>query len=292
MSEKTVLVTGSTDGIGKQTALELARLGYRVILHGRSLARIQQAQAEIALAVPTARLEGVVGDFASLSQVRAMAGQVIARFQRLDALVNNAGVYLSERLLSQDGYEMHFAVNHLAPFLLTHLLLGCLRQSAPARIVTVSSGMHQGGRIEYDNLQGERNFSGGRSYSNSKLANVLFTVELAERLRTGGVAPELMGMPPESRGVTPELMGVTANVLDPGAVDTKMLRANVSGFIGTSLAQGASTPVYLVTSPEVEGVSGLYFKNSRPATCSPLAQDAALRREFWQISEQLVGIAR
>ncbi len=290
MIEKTVLVTGSTDGIGKQTALELARLGYRVILHGRNLARIQQTQAEIALAVPTARLEAAAADFSSLNQVRAMATKVIDRFPRLDALVNNAGVYQHERQLSQDGFELHFAVNHLAHFLLTHLLLERLRHSAPARIVTVSSGMHESGRIEFDNLQGERKFSGGRSYSNSKLANVLFTFELAERLRASGEAPELKGVTPELKGVTPELLGVTANALDPGAVDTKMLRANYPGFKGTSLARGAATSVYLVTSPEVAGVSGQYFKNSRPAPSSPLAQDAALRQEFWKISERLVGI--
>ncbi len=269
MSRQTILVTGASDGIGKQTALELARLGCRVILHGRTLARVQQAQAEIARAVPGASVETISADFAELRQVRGMAEEVRERFANLNGLVNNAGVFLRERRLSADGFELHFAVNHLAPFLLTNLLLQPLRANAPARIVTVSSTLHQSGRIEWDNLQGERSFSGGKAYSNSKLANVLFTVELAEKLRGSRV---------------------TANALHPGTVDTKLLRGVYPGMNGISVAQGAETSVWLACAPAMTGVTGQYFEARQRVECSPLAQDVALRQELWRVSARLCGL--
>ena len=269
MNEKIVLITGSTDGIGKQTALELARLGFLVLVHGRSPERAHRAVEELAGAVPGARLEAVAADFSALREVRRMADEVLQRFPRLDVLVNNAGVLLHERKLSQDGFELTFAINHLAHFLLTNLLLERLKVSTPARIVTVSSGLHQHSSIDFEDLQNGKSFSGMRAYSSSKLANVLFTVELAERLRGSGV---------------------TANALDPGAINTKMLRTAYPGMSGGSLEAGASTAVYLASSPEVEGESGKYYARQRPAIPSSLVQDRKLCRRLWQVSEQMVGI--
>lgn len=269
MNPTTILVTGASDGIGKQTALDLARLGCRVILHGRSAERVQQAHAEIARAVPGAQLETITADLAELRQVRGLAQEAQERFADLNGLINNAGVFLRERRLSADGFELHFAVNHLAAFLLTNLLLERLRSNAPARIVTVSSTLHLNGSLEWDNLQGERKFSGSRAYSNSKLANVLFTVELAERLRGSRLS---------------------ANTLHPGTVDTKLLRGVFPGLSGISVAEGADTSVWLATSAAVTGVTGQYFEGRQRVACSPLAQDAALRRELWRISAQLCGL--
>ena len=198
-----------------------------------------------------------------------MAGDVLGRFPRLDVLVNNAGVLLRERKLSQDGFELTFAVNHLAHFLLTHLLLERLKASAPARIVTVSSSLHRTGGIDLERLEEELRPGGTRAYSISKLANVLFSAELAERLRGSGV---------------------TSNALEPGTVDTKMLRTAYPGLQGSSVEAGAATSVYLASSPQVEGQSGGYFARSRPAVPSPLAQDADLRRRLWQISEHIAGL--
>lgn len=268
-TENWILVTGSTDGIGRQTALELARRGFGVILHGRSLARVQQVRAEITAEVPGARLEAAAADFSALREVRALAADILARFPGLNGLVNNAGLFTRERQLSADGFELQFAVNHLAPFLLTQLLLERLKANAPARIVTVSSTLHTGGQIEFDNLQGERKYSGSRAYRNTKLANLLFSMELAERLRGSGV---------------------TANALHPGAVDTKMLHTIYPELRGISPAEGAATSVYLASSPEVAGVSGQYFESCRPAPCSPLAQDAALRQQLWQVCADLASI--
>jgi NAD(P)-dependent dehydrogenase (short-subunit alcohol dehydrogenase family) len=267
---KTILITGSTDGIGKQTALELARRGFHVILHGRSPQRGQASLAEIQAAVPAARLDTLNADLSSLAQVRRLAADVQALTPRLDVLLHNAGVAVKERLLTPDGLELSFAVNHLAPFLLTHLLLDLLKASAPARVILVSSSAHTGGRIEFDNLQGERSFDAWQAYCDTKLMNVLFAAELAARLQGSGV---------------------TANSLHPGVIATKMLAASFPNAQGASVQDGAQTSVFLTSAPEVETVSGLYFKRSKPADPSPLAQDADLRRRLWQISVQLAGLA-
>ncbi len=268
MSQRTILVTGSTDGIGRATALELARRGERVILHGRNLAKVQQARDELAREVPGSALEVLAADFSALAQVRAAADEVAARFPRLDVLINNAGISMRDRQLSVDGFELTFAVNHLAVFLLTNRLLGLLQRSAPARVVTVSSMLHINAKLDFENLQGEKFYSGGRAYATSKLANVLFTVELAERVRE---------------------KGITVNCLHPGAVDTKLLRSAFPSLQGITVVQGAVTSVYLACSPEVAQVSGEYFDECRPAPRSPLASDPTARQHLWQLSEQLTA---
>jgi NAD(P)-dependent dehydrogenase (short-subunit alcohol dehydrogenase family) len=268
MKGKTVLVTGATDGIGRATALELARLGARVIVHGRSAKRIQQVVAEIqdAKGVPAEALEA---DFSSLARVRDCGSEILRRFSRLDILIHNAGVFEANRRLTIDGFESTFAINHLAPFLLTHVVLGLLRQSTPARIILVSSVTHVNSACDFNNLQGEKSYDGRKAYSLSKLANALYTIEFAHRLRGSGI---------------------TVNCLHPGVVATKLLRAGFGNMSGVSTVRGAETSVYLASSPEVEGVSGKYFVNRQEADPSPLATNAAIRTRLWQISEECVGI--
>ena len=273
MQGKTILVTGSTDGIGKQTALELACMGAHVIVHGRSLARAQAALEEIRQAVERTcgepALDILIADFSSLEQVRQMAAQVQERFPRLDVLVNNAGVFMKRRQLTPQGLEYTLVINHLAHFLLTHLLLDVLKRSAPARILNVSSNTHQWVTdVDFDNLQGERHYDGDDAYALSKLANIWFTVELAERLQGSGV---------------------TVNALHPGVINTKLLR---TGFVapGAEVSEGAETSVYLACAPQVEGVSGAYFVQKQRSGTSALSRDRELRQRFWQVSAALVGL--
>jgi NAD(P)-dependent dehydrogenase (short-subunit alcohol dehydrogenase family) len=270
MKDKTILVTGATDGIGKQTALELAGMGARVLLHGRSRARAEATLSEIRSATASRSLDLFVADLASIQQVHQLAAAVSEKYDRLHVLINNAGLIMNERQLTEDGLETTFAVNHLAHFLLTHLLLDSLKRSAPARIVNVSSMTHQGVQVDFDNLQGERSYSGYGAYSLSKLANILFTYELAERLAG---------------------TGVTANALHPGVIGTKLLRQGFGGAGGGDLGAGAQTPLYLASSPEVEGVTGQYFIRRQAVEPSALAYDRDLRRRFWEVSERLAGLS-
>jgi NAD(P)-dependent dehydrogenase (short-subunit alcohol dehydrogenase family) len=269
MLNKTILVTGSTDGIGKETARQLAQLGATIILHGRSANRCEAARDDIRATTGNPRVNFAVADLSSQRQVRQMAAELITRYDRLHVLINNAGVILPKRQLSEDGIEMSFAVNHLAPFLLTNLLLDVLKQSAPARIVNVSSTVHYDAPLKFDNLQGERKYNGVEAYKIAKLGNVLFTYELAERLKGSGV---------------------TVNCLHPGVVATKLLGAGWGWSNGLTSAQGASLSVYLATSPEVEQISGQYFEGRSPGGASPKANDVNLRRKLWNISAQLVGL--
>ncbi len=266
--EKTILITGSTDGIGRQTALELAARGHRVLIHGRNFQKGRKVSEEIRAKTGNQRIQLFIADLSSLNQVRRLARQIKDSSERLDVLINNAGVFMTERVLTEDGLEMTFAVNHLAHFLLTLLLLGLLKRSVPARVITVSSEAHRSGHIDFHNLQGERCFDGHAAYSLSKLANILFAYELAKRLQGSGI---------------------TSNCLTPGAVNTKMLRAGWGNF-GKSVEEGARTPVYLAISPEVENLSGYYFEDLRPVSTSLESLDEELRLKFWELSETLAGI--
>ncbi len=269
MRDKTILVTGATDGIGKQTALELARMGACVLAHGRSRARAEEAAEDIRRASANDRVAPIVADFASLRQVREMAGEILAEYERLDVLIHNAGVFMAERRLSEDGIEMTLAVNHIAPFLLTHLLLDLVRRSAPARIIIVSSTTHQNARIDFERLNDAGPFDGHEAYAMSKLANILFAFELAERLAGSQV---------------------TVNALHPGVIDTRLLRSGY-GAQGAGVEAGAATPVYLASSPDVATITGQYFARQRIATPSPLVHDRELRRAVWEASARLAGIA-
>ena len=258
---RTILITGATDGIGLETARQLARQGHEIVLHGRSEERAHHVRDLLLRAMPVASIHTVSADFADLAEVARMARAVSSRFPCLDVLVNNAGVYLTSRMLSRNGYEMTLAVNHLAHFLLTLSLLPLLKRSTEARVVTVSSMVHSGGHIQFEDMNGGHRFDGYAAYANSKLANVLFANELARR------EPWL-----------------ASNSLHPGVIDTKLLHAAFS-MAGAPVQEGARTSVYLAVSPEVAGITGKYFTRSAEAEASARAQDPALATELWAWSE-------
>jgi NAD(P)-dependent dehydrogenase (short-subunit alcohol dehydrogenase family) len=267
------VITGASSGIGAAGAQELGRLGAELVPVGRDERR---------LAAVAERIEGaaepLTADFASLEEVRSLAARLLERHPRIHVLINNAGTVTGKRELSADGYELVFAVNHLAPFLLTNLLLERLRESAPARVVTTSSIAHASARFDLGDLQLEREWSLGRAYGNSKLANILFTRALARRL---------------------EGANVVANCFHPGTVRTRIARdAGILRALGwraltmfaSSPAKGASTLVYLAASPEAAGVSGEYFVDSKPGRIAGRATDDDLAERLWEVSEELTGI--
>jgi NAD(P)-dependent dehydrogenase (short-subunit alcohol dehydrogenase family) len=279
MAGKSVLVTGGTGGIGKATAIGLAALGARVGITGRDPARTEAAAASIRAAPGSPSVDAFAADMSVQAGVRRLAAQVLDTYPRLDVLVNNVGGFWAHRHVTADGLEHTFALNHLAPFLLTNLLLDRLTASAPARIVTVSSGAHTSGRIDFDDLHGERNYSGQRAYSQSKLANVMFTYELARGL---------------------EGTGVTATVLHPGVVRTSFGAEDQPAYMAVMIrvarlfmktpAQGAGTPIYLASSPEVEGITGRYYANRQPKISSQASYDAIAAARLWQASADLVEL--
>ncbi|HEU0237237.1 MAG TPA: SDR family NAD(P)-dependent oxidoreductase [Candidatus Limnocylindrales bacterium] len=279
MRGKTVLITGGTGGIGRATAVGLSALGARVGITGRDRARAEAAAAAITHASGNSAVDVFVADLSSQEEVRRMAVEVLAAYPRLDVLVNNVGGFWAHRHATADGLERTFALNHLAPFLLTSLLLERLQASAPARIVTVSSGAQSMGTIDFDDLMGEPSYSGQRAYNQSKLANVLFTYELARRI---------------------DGTGVTATVLHPGMTSTAFgaedtargwgpLIAIMRRFMRTP-ARGAETSVYLASSPDVEGVSGRYFADRTAKRSHPSSYDTATSARLWRVSADLVGL--
>jgi retinol dehydrogenase-12 len=295
MAGKTCLVTGATAGIGEEAARQLARLGASVVIVGRSPDRCAAAAEAIRRQTGNPAVEAIAADLSSQAEVRRLAAEVAQRHPRLHVLLNNAGALFASRKESADGIEMTLALNHLAPFLLTNLLLDALKAGAPSRVVTVSSHAHEmAGGFDFDDPQAKKGayrdsagtlyalfaptlHPGFRQYARSKLANLLFTFELARRL---------------------EGTGVTANALHPGFVASRFVEGNgVLGWflrrwvslLGVSVEEGAKTPVYLTSSPEVEGVSGKYFVKCKQARPSRAATDEAAARRLWQLSEELVG---
>ncbi len=280
MEGKVCVVTGATGGIGRATALGLARRGARIGIVARDPGRAEATLAELRAAAPGSDPALFLADLASLAQVRRVAGEIAAKLPRLDVLVNNAGAIHRERRRTIDGLELTFAVNHLAPFLLTALLREKLGASAPARVVVVASDAHRPARLDLDDLMSERDYSAFRAYGRSKLANVMFTYALARRL---------------------EGTRVTANALHPGVVATGFGR-NDPGWLrwGVRIAapfmlsaeKGARTSLHVAASPELEGVSGRYFANERPVRSSEASYDVAAQERLWEASERLVGLAR
>ena len=271
VDQQTILVTGATDGLGRALSRELAARGATVLLHGRDPARLEKTRREIADATHSDRLRGHLADLSSLAQVRRLAREVAEAQQRLDVLVNNAGIAgRGPRELSADGYELRFAVNYLAGFLLTLELLPLLRRSAPARIVNVASIGQE--PLDFDDPMLERGYEGVRAYRQSKLAQVMFTFELAERLRAAGER------------------GVTVNALHPATLmDTKMALETFGSAMST-VAEGVEATLRLAVAPELEGVSGHYFDRLREARANPQAYDPAARRRLWDVSVALAGL--
>jgi retinol dehydrogenase 12 len=276
---RVVLVTGATNGIGRITAEALAGLGAELIVHGRDPALTERVAGDIRTSTGNAGVSTVVADFASLAQVRRMAAEIASRHSRLHVLVNNAGTTAARHTRTEDGFEWHFGVNHLAPFLLTNLLLDTVKAAAPARIVNVASAAHRRAHIDFDDLNQERRYGTFMAYSVSKLENILFTIELARRLQG---------------------TGVTANSLHPGGVATNIFRhAGLAAKIVTTLfrpmlisaEKGAKTTIYLAASPEVANISGEYFSKCRQKTPEPQAQSMADAGRLWEISAKLTGIA-
>jgi NAD(P)-dependent dehydrogenase (short-subunit alcohol dehydrogenase family) len=278
MQSQVCVVTGATSGIGKAAAAALARQGAEIIVVGRDPGRAEATAAAIqADGAPPPKVE--IADLARLDQVRALAGRLNQTLDRIDVLINNAGLVLNERQVTPDGYEHVFAVNHLAPFLLTNLLRPKLTASAPGRVITVSSDAHTAARLDLDDPNLEHGWSSWRSYSNSKLANILFTRELARRL---------------------DGTGVTANCLHPGVVRTGFGRdARPLMRVGITIAKpfmlsperGADTIVYLASSPDVAAKTGGYYVKRQLREPSAAARDDGLARRLWEISERLTGLA-
>jgi NAD(P)-dependent dehydrogenase (short-subunit alcohol dehydrogenase family) len=277
MGGNVALVTGGTSGIGKATATALAAMGADVVVVGRNRERGEQAAAEIR-ARTGGRVDLALSDLASQAEVRALAEGFRRRYDRLDVLVNNAGLVQSTRTESPDGIETTFAINHLAPFLLTNLLLDVLKESAPSRIVTVSSEAERWGNVDFEDLQSRKKYRGFPVYGMTKLANIMFTYELAERLKG---------------------TGVTATCMHPGAVNTRF-GADSTGpmtilfrlskpFMRTP-EQGADTLIWLASSPEVEGLSGRYYSDRKPIEPKKIAQDPEARRRLWEESERLTAL--
>jgi retinol dehydrogenase-14 len=278
MTGKTVLITGGTGGIGKAAAIGLASMGARVGITGRDRVRAEEAAAAIARESGAPVVDVFVGDMSSQAEVRRLADEILAAYPRLDVLLNNVGGFWAHRHVTADGLEHTFALNHLAPFLLTSLLLDRLIASAPARIVTVSSGAQSMGTIDFDDLMGEQAYSGSRAYNQSKLANVMFTYELAKRL---------------------EGTGVTATALHPGVTSTAFsaedpamgLLVKVMRPFMRSPAKGADTAVYLASSADAEGISGKYFADRKVKKSRDSSYDTAITARLWHVSADLVGLS-
>ena len=278
MRDKVCLITGATSGIGKATAFELARAGAHLVLVARNPAKGDATRTAIIAQTGNTRVDVLLCDLAEQAQVRRLASEVIRAYPRLHVLINDAGVTLTKRSLTPDAIEQVLAVNHLAPFLLTHLLLDLLKASAPARVVVVGSEAQAAGHIHLDDLSLERHYKEMVAYNQSKLANLLFTYELARRL---------------------DGSSVTVNCVHPGAVRTNFghdsggamgLIVRVARPFELSPERGAETVVYLAASPDVEGQSGLYWAHKQPKRSSAESYDADVRLRLWDESARLTGL--
>jgi len=273
---KVCLITGGSSGIGAAAAGMLAGKGGTTVIVGRNQERSRNAVNQIKKQTGDSNVDFIIADLSSLSQTCRLASDFRRRYERLDVLVNNAGVSMFRRQETTDGFEMTFAVNHLSHFLLTNLLLDMLKASSPSRIVNVSSAMHSRAHIDFDDIHGRKKYSAMKSYGQSKLANLLFTYELARRLNGSGV---------------------TVNAVHPGLVKSNLGRGGRSfssrvwrivNSFGSSPEKGAATIVYLATSPEVENVTGKYFANLKPISSSEKSYDEHTAKKLWEVSEKLV----
>ena len=280
MQGKVCIVTGANSGIGKATSLGLAKMGATVVMVCRERTKGEEAQNEIKTKSGNDAIDLLLADLSSQDSIRQLVENFLQHYTQLHVLVNNAGGVNLSRRVTVDGFEMTFAVNYLAPFLLTNLLLDKLKASAPARIVNVSSESHESAYIKMDDLQLEKKYRFMRAYGQSKLALVLFTYELARRLQG---------------------TGVTANCLHPGFVATNIGQSGVGrvgrsivklifSSLGISPEEGAKTSIYLASSPDIEGVTGKYFVKSIPVRSAPISYDESLQRQLWEESAKLVNL--
>ncbi len=279
MKGSVCMVTGATSGIGKVTALRLAQQGTTVVVVGRSMEKSEATVRQIEQQTGNSSVEFMLADSSSQQDIRQLAEGFKRRYQRLDVLVNNAGAIMFSRQESVDGIEMTLALNHLSYFLLTDLLLEPLKSGAPSRIINVSSSAHSKAKMDFDDLQSLKRYRGFRAYARSKLANLLFTYELAKRL---------------------EGTGITVNALHPGLVATNLMANNgrigrllrvLLSLKGISEEEGAQTSIFLATSPEVEGNTGQYFVNQMAVQSSPASYDKSAAGRLWQASAELTGLA-
>ena len=272
---KTAIITGATSGIGKVTALAIAREGAHLVLPVRNMEKGEALREEIISETGNKSIELMSCDLASLDSIRSFAKSFLTKYDQLHLLVNNAGLWESKRKESSDGIEMNFAVNHLAPFLMTNLLLDVIKKSAPARIINVSSTAHKYAKMNFDDLEGEKRWDSMKSYAQSKLSNIFFTRKLAREL---------------------EGTGVTVNCLHPGVVSTNLFD-NMPGFFRRifglfmiSSEKGAETSIFLATSPEVENISGAYFKKKKRAKTTRHAEDMKAADILWEVSKEYCGL--
>ncbi|MBN1284573.1 MAG: SDR family oxidoreductase [Anaerolineae bacterium] len=263
------MVTGATDGIGKATAHALAAQRMMVVLVGRNPQKGAATVEHIAADTGNPNVDFLLADLSSQADIRALAAAFVEKYQRLDVLINNAGGLFAARRESVDGIEMTFALNHLSYFLLTNLLLDTIIAGAPARIINVSSGMHSGAVLDFNDLENKKDYSAWRAYGESKLANILFTYELARRLKG---------------------TGVTANALHPGVVATHFGADSGYRARGISPEEGAQTGIYLATAAAVEEVTGRYFVNCKPVPSSKVSYNGADAKRLWEISARMTGL--
>lgn len=278
MKDRTVLVTGGTSGIGRATAVGLAAMGARVAITGRDRDRAERAADDIR-AAGSPHVDVFLADHSSQAGVRRLAEQVLQALPRLDVLVNNVGGYWNHRHVTSDGLERTFALNHLAPFLLTNLLLDRLSEASSARVVTVSSNAQGMGRIDLDDLQGERSYSGARAYNQSSFANVLFTYELARRLGQGSVTTNVLH---------PGVVSTSFGAEDPAGVQ-RLLVPLIRPFM-RSPTQGAATSIHLASEPDLDHVTGQFFVNSKSKRSSRRSYDVEAAARLWQVSSDLAGL--
>lgn len=267
INEQTILITGATDGIGKITALQFAKQNAHVLVHGRNNEKLNGVVEELKNESGNKNIEGLIADFSSLTEVRRLAEEVIAKYSRLDVLINNAGVGFDDDRKSKDGYELRFAVNYFAPFLFTQLLLPALRKASPSRIVNVSSaGQHP---VDFNDIMLEKKFDAVKAYRQSKLALIMFTIELAEQLKDDNI---------------------TVNSLHPGTyLDTNMVRrSNIKPW--GKPETGADAEVFLAVSRSLDGVTGKYFNVKTEAKADSQAYDKQARKRLWELSIQLTNI--
>ncbi|MFW9882710.1 MAG: SDR family oxidoreductase [Candidatus Thorarchaeota archaeon] len=267
MEDKIILITGSTDGIGYQAAIELAKSEYHIIVHGRNREKAEITTKKIEKLTNKNNLSIVYADLRSFVQIKEMVNDIYDHFDRLDVLINNAGVYKSQRNVTQEGLEETFMINYIAPFFLTNLLIGLLKKGKSSRIVNVASQVHSN-HFNFEDLQFERGYTGTKAYARSKTALILFSYLLAEKLKS---------------------TGITVNCLHPGVIETKLLKAAMS-FGGASLLKGAKTLIYAAITPELENVSGKYFVNNRSALSKDITYDKEIQKKLWKKTEELIGM--